>query len=70
MKAIRCEILMGWAMAPAIVLPAQGAPAMIRISDPSICIDGMETVPVSDELEPILAASDSGCTAPQEPISI
>jgi hypothetical protein len=72
MKAIRCEVLMGWAMALAMVLPptALGAPAPIRISDPSICIDGMETVPVSDELEPILAAADSGCTAPQGPVSI
>jgi hypothetical protein len=43
---------------------------MIRVSDPSICIDGMETVPDSDEMEPILAVADSGCTAPQGPIAI
>jgi hypothetical protein len=59
-------------MALAIVMPAtaQDTPARIRISDPSICIDGMETVPDTDALEPILAAADGGCAAPQEPISI
>lgn len=63
---------MGWTMALAIVLPAtaQDVPAKIRISDPSICIDGMETVPDVDVLEPILAAADGGCVAPQGPISI
>ena len=45
------------------------ATGMIRVSDPSICIDGMETVPISDDLEPILAVAD-GCTAPQGPVSI
>jgi hypothetical protein len=52
--------------------PPQAAHAgsMIRVSDPSICIDGMETVPDSDEMEPILAVADSGCTAPQGPIAI
>jgi hypothetical protein len=71
MKAIPCDLLIGCAMVLAIVLPAaaQDAPAKIRVADPSICIDGMETVPISDELEPILAVAD-GCTAPQGPISI
>ena len=70
MKAIR--VLMGWAMALVLVLPsmAESAPAVIRVSDPSICIDGMEKAPDSDDLEPILAAADGGCAAPQEPISI
>jgi len=42
----------------------------VRAADPSICIDGMETAPDSDDLEPILAAADAGCAAPQGPISI
>jgi len=50
--------------------PAAHAGSMIRVSDPSICIDGMETVPDSDDNEPILAAVDGGCAAPQVPISI
>lgn len=70
MKAIR--VLMGGTMALVLVLPSmvQSAPAAIRVSDPSICIDGMETVPDTDDLEPILAAVDGGCAAPQVPISI
>ena len=56
-------------LAPA---PTQAANAtgMIRVSDPSICIDGMETAPISDDQEPILAAADVGCPAPEGPISI
>ena len=46
------------------------AGSMIRVSDPSICIDGMETAPISDDQEPILAAADVGCPAPEGPISI
>jgi len=57
---------LGLAPAPTQTAHATG---MIRVSDPSICIDGMETVPISDDLEPILAAAD-GCTAPQGPVSI
>ena len=70
MKAIRGVVVMGWAMALVLPSMAQSAPAIIRVSDPSICIDGMETVPDSDELEPILAAADGGCATPQGPISI
>ena len=70
MKAIRCDLL-GLVMALAIVLPsAVRAADTDNISDPSVCIDGMETVPDSDEQEPILAAVDGGCNAPQGPISI
>lgn len=50
--------------------PAAHAGSMIRVSDPSICIDGMETVPDSDDNEPILAVADGGCSAPQGPVSI
>jgi hypothetical protein len=46
------------------------AGSMIRVSDPSICIDGMETAPLSDDLEPILAAADVGCPAQQDIVSI
>jgi hypothetical protein len=70
MKAIRCELL-GLVMALAIGLPsAVHAADTPSVSDPSVCIDGMETVPGDDEQEPILAAMDGGCTAPQGPISV
>lgn len=58
-------------MALAVALPqAAQAARMIRVSDPSLCLDGMETVPVNDDLEPILIALDGGCQAPQTVISI
>jgi len=50
---------------------AAHAVSMIRIADPSLCVDGMETDPESDELEPILAAVDGGCMIQtQDTISI
>ena len=62
-------ILLSIGLAPASPQAAQSG-SMIRVSDPSICIDGMERLPDSDDLEPILAVADGGCTAPQGPISI
>ena len=44
---------------------------VIRISDPSLCIDGMETDPDSDDGDLILAAADGGCMVqPEGVISI
>lgn len=50
---------------------AAHAVSMIRISDPSLCVDSMETDPDSDDMEPILAAADEGCMIQiQDTISI
>jgi hypothetical protein len=62
-------VFLSLGLAPSSPQAAQATRA-IRISDPSICIDGMETVPDSDENEPILAAADGGCNTPEGPISI
>jgi hypothetical protein len=37
---------------------------------PSLCLDGMETVPVEDDLMPTEISVDGGCLVPQTPISI
>jgi len=37
---------------------------------PSLCLDGMETVPIEDDLVPIEISVDGGCMVPQTPISI
>ena len=37
------------------------AVSMIRVSDPSLCIDGMETDPDSGDDDAILAAADGSC---------
>ena len=57
-------------VASLLALPGAHAAPLIRVSDPSICIDGMVTDPDSDELVPILAAVDSGCTISVTPVSI
>jgi len=42
------------------------AGGMIHVSDPSVCVDGMQTDPDSDDLEPILTALDGGCVVPTQ----
>jgi hypothetical protein len=37
---------------------------------PSLCLDGMETVPIQDNLVPTEISVDGGCMVPQTPISI
>ena len=50
---------------------AAHAVSMMRISDPSLCVDSMETDPDSDELEPVLSDVDGGCMIQtQDTISI
>jgi hypothetical protein len=39
-------------------------------TSPSLCLDGMETVPIEDDLEPMEISVDGGCMVPQTPISI
>ena len=67
LSAVIFTVGLGFALPPT----AHGAPVLIHSSsDPSICIDGMETVPDSDDLEPIFAAADAGCTQAQGPVPI
>ena len=65
MKRFACRlfalpILAAWALVFALPQMAH-AVGTIRVSDPSVCVDGMETDPGSDDLEPILTALDGGC---------
>jgi hypothetical protein len=64
------SLFAGWALFFALPHAAH-AIGMIPISDSSLCIDSMPD-PDSDELQPILAAADGGCTVmqPELPISI
>jgi hypothetical protein len=51
-------------------------PHMARAADtssdslPSLCLDGMETVPIEDDLVPTEISVDGGCLVPQTPIAI
>ncbi len=60
----------------AAALPARGATdadmtgtAPAAASDPSLCLDSMETVPDDDDLVPTPAAVDGGCSIPEAPLS-
>ncbi|HEY1877325.1 MAG TPA: hypothetical protein VGG66_07625 [Rhizomicrobium sp.] len=58
------------------------APQMARTQDtdmdtgmssgtsPTLCLDGMETVPEEDDLVPTEISVDGGCMVPQTPISV
>jgi hypothetical protein len=39
-------------------------------TQPSLCLDGMETEPVADDLVPTEISADGGCLVSQTPISI
>lgn len=71
LSAVLFLVGLGFALPPAAQgTPVQDTPVTSHVSDPSICIDGMETVPDSDDLEPTPAAADVGCTQAQGPVSI
>ena len=50
----------------------QAVPVLDQSSDDkgSFCLDSMETVPFSDELEPTLISVDGGCSMPEGTIAI
>jgi hypothetical protein len=54
------SLFAAWALFFALPQAAH-AIGLIRIADPSLCIDSMPD-PDSDELEPILVAADGACT--------
>ena len=57
---IAAHIFAAWGLLFALPQVAH-AISLIRVSDPSLCVDGMETDPDSDELAPMLAGVDGGC---------
>ena len=60
-----------WIVGLMLSLPhAARAADILNISDPSLCLDGMETVPIEDDLVPTEISVDGGCMVPQSPISI
>ena len=60
-QVFAAHLFAGWALL--FYLPqAAHAVGFMRVSDPSLCLDGMETDPDSDEGDPILVAADGGCT--------
>jgi len=69
------QIFLRWSAGLAVVfslsLPhAVQAAQFIPVTDPSLCLDGMETVPIDDDLEPVPISVDGGCMVQEAPISI
>jgi hypothetical protein len=72
MTRFRCQFLAAqlfaaWALLFAMPQAAQ-AVGMIRVADPSLCVDDMETDHGSDDEEIIAIATDGGCMIPQQDI--
>src|SRR5258708_7577647 len=72
MKRILSLPLSCWVMVFSIAAAdsAMAHPRLIQVSDASLCVDSMETVPITDDLEPIPIALDGGCALPEPVISI
>jgi hypothetical protein len=70
MKRIFCQLLGCWVMV-FFITAAAAHPHLLRVSDASLCLDSMETVPDDDDLVPTEVAVDGGCMlAPEAVISI
>jgi hypothetical protein len=60
-----------WVLAIMLSLPHMTfAAGLFKVSEPSLCLDGMETVPFEDDLMPIEISVDGGCMLSETPISI
>jgi hypothetical protein len=75
MAAAMKQVFFRWSAGLAVLfslsLPlAVKAIQFMPITDPSLCLDGMETVPIDDHLDPVPISVDGGCMVRQEPISI
>jgi hypothetical protein len=62
-----CAVL---ALSAAATERAAAQARLLRIDDPSPCQDSMETVPATDDLQPVLIAADITCKMPPVPVSI
>ena len=71
MKKIVSQLLCCAVMALSIAAPERAAARLLRVAEPAApCQDSMETVPATDDLEPVLIeAADVSCKVPPTPIS-
>jgi hypothetical protein len=72
MKKLVSQLLCGAMMLVSAAAAERTQPRQLRASEPNpptVCQDGMETVPATDDLEPVLIeAADVSCKVPQMPI--
>jgi hypothetical protein len=71
MKCALYRLSAVWVLGVMLSLPHLAcAQDMSSNTTPSLCLDGMETVPIEDDLAPTEISVDGGCMLPQTPISI
>jgi hypothetical protein len=72
MKRALYRISASWVLGMMLSLPHMAYAEDLSSQDtsPSLCLDGMETVPIEDDLVPTKISVDGGCMVPQTPISI
>jgi hypothetical protein len=71
MKRALYRLSAAWVLGVMLSLPHLAyAQDMSSDTAPSLCLDGMETVPIEDDLTPTEISVDGGCMVSQTPISI
>jgi hypothetical protein len=71
MKHALYRLSAAWLLAMMVTAPhAALAEDILDATIPSLCMDGMETVPAEDDLVPTEISVDGGCMVPETPISI
>ena len=71
MKRALYRLSAAWVLGVMLCVPHMAyAEDMSSDTSPSLCLDGMETVPIEDDLVPTEISVDGGCMVPQTPISI
>jgi hypothetical protein len=75
MRRVLFRLSFAWILGMLPVMPqpalAQDASAGDDLNTtPSLCLDGMETVPIEDDLVPTEISVDGGCMVSETPISI
>jgi len=70
MKRALYRLSIGWVLGVMMTLPHMAYADDLPNTAPSLCLDGMETVPIEDDLVPTEISVDGGCMVPQTPVSI
>ena len=73
MKRALYRLSVAWMLGVMLSVPHMARAADVDMSSdtaPSLCLDGMETVPIEDDLVPTEISVDGGCMVPETPVSI
>lgn len=70
MRRAFCRFSGAWLVGMMLSAPQAALAEDVLGTTPTMCLDGMETVPIEDDLVPTEISVDGGCMVPQTPISI